>query len=91
MRSFTATSDQVIGSVEITNGTYRNKPLNGKFDLVKDFQPANGADRTGGVGFLTIREESGKKTRVTVPNEGNGYTVSLTPVVSETAPESDAE
>jgi len=74
-RPFGAASEEVIGSVTFTNALYRNKPIEGTFDLVKEFQA--GGNGTGGTnGFVTVRETNGKKTRIAVV-EGAGYEVKL--------------
>jgi len=74
-RPFGAASEEVIGTVTFTNALYRNKPIEGTFDLVKDFQA--GGNGTGGTnGFVTVREANGKKTRIAVV-EGSGYNLNL--------------
>lgn len=70
---FTATLTDVIGTVTFAAGIYRGEPVVGDYDLVKDFQAGG-----NGVGFVTVRETDGKKTRITVLGEGQGYTVALT-------------
>lgn len=70
-KPFSATVAAVIGTVSFTNGLYRGKLFTGDYDLVKGYQ-----DGGNGEGFVTIRETSGKKTRITV-DAGKGYTVAL--------------
>lgn len=72
MRTRIAKEDQVIGSVKVAHGSYRNKPIAGTFDLVQDYKPS-----TTGLGFVTIREDSGKRTRIRVDNTRNTFRIVL--------------
>jgi len=70
-------SEEVIGTVTFTDGSFHKQPHNGTWDLVKDFHPFAAADKVGG--FITVRDEDNHKRRVTVPGKDIGYTITLTP------------
>ena len=72
-RPFSAPPADVIGTVTFTDASYRGRAFTGTYDLVKDFQAGG-----NGIGFISVRETDGKKTRITVNGEGVGYTVNVT-------------
>lgn len=70
----TASKDDVIGKVRITYATWYGKPVYGVFDLVKEWIPTAKAKRIAAeheghrpmIGFVTIRDNDGKRSRVRV-------------------------
>lgn len=72
MQTRTASEDQVIGSIKIMHGSYRNNQVEGTFDLVQGYK-----ESARGTGFVTIREENGKRTRIKLENSAEAFRITL--------------